>query len=247
MAQTMNLNPVEILRTKMDAANELGRKIQAAKSDKGAAVAAILETSDDPTIVKYRAKVAEFTEQIETLQAKLENGKANILAHAETLLPDVEEGFDLETAQKAFAELRKSATVTRTAIENLVGDKEIVAQMMKENGITEIVSVKGKGTAKSGATGIRRPRISAATLNGAPVFSDKEQTKVDFTGLAKAAKSDAQTLKTAAFAAAETEDLNSLAEGTVVSFAVGDNKFTVTVSGEKPGRKPAEKSEEVAA
>lgn len=76
------------------------------------------------------------------------------------------------------------------------------------------------------------------------VWHPKDTSKVDFGTLAKAGKSDGEILKAAAFAVAQTSDLNTLQAGTVVAFEVEGHKYTVTISGEKPmGRKPSVKEE----
>lgn len=240
---SLTFNPLDKYAADVKAANEVGAKIVAAKSDKGDAVKSLLQTSDDPKIVKFREVKATIEEQIETLKAKIYNGEAAIKEHAESLVTPVEEGFDLEAAMKEFLEKRRAATATKNAILAFGITEEQLSEALKEKGVpTEIIRVGGKGGgSKGGGTGVRRPRISAATLNGESVWKKgAEGEKVDFTSLAAAAKSDADTLKKAAFTAAETEDLNSLEAGTVVSFTVGDDNFTVTISGEKPGRKPAE-------
>lgn len=240
-----NLNPLEVLRTKIEAANKVGLKLQAAKSDHSAAVTAILESSTEAAIVKYREGEIKVNEQIATLQAALVNAKAKIKAHAETLIPGIEEGYDVEAESKKFAGLRAEAHATRKGILNFGISEETLNEALKEMGVAEIVSVKGHGTGKRGApSGIKRPRISAATLDGVAVWHPKDDTKVDFGTLAKAGKSEGETLKAAAFEVAGTTDLNVLPAGTVVPFTVDGHKYTVTISGEKPmGRKPSVKED----
>lgn len=239
---TLTIDPLAIYSNAVTAANEIGRKIQAANSDRTDAVKSVLDTSDDAKIVKFREGRAALLEQIETIQAKITNGEAMIKEYAEKLVPGVDADFDKDAETKKFIAARKTANDARKALLNFVSEEDLAAAE-KELGIVPIVSLRGTGKAGSsgGATGVKRPRISAATMNGTSVWKKgSDDSKVDFTSLAVAAKSDADTLKNAAFEAAGTKDLNSLEAGSTVSFTVGENNFVVTISGEKPGRKPAE-------
>ena len=243
------IDPLGMWKTAVENANVVGMKIKAAKSDKSESVKALIDSSDDAQIVKFREGRAALQEQIETLQAKITNGEAKIRDYAETLLPGVEADFNLEEETKKFVTLRKIAHDAESALKAFGVTDEQMAEARKELGIVEVINLRGTGTRKGGSTGnVRRPRIATATVNGEAVFSDKEKTKVDFTGLAKFLKTDAETLKAEAFKAAETEDLNSLPGGTEVSWTHGeDKKVVVTVSDKKPGRPAAEKPESPAA
>lgn len=241
---SLNIDPLAMLKAQTDKANEIGRKIQASKADKSETVKAILDTSDDTQIVKFREGRQKIETEIATLQAKIVNGEAKIKEYAESLVPPVEEGFDVEAATKEFLAARAEATSTEKALLNFVS-AESLAEAKKELGIVPIVSLRGSGTARANSAPgtTKRPRISAATIDGENVWkTDPEGDnagKVDFTHLASVLKSDAETVKAAAFSAAGTDELNSLDAGTVVSFTLGEKKVTVTVSGEKPGRKAA--------
>lgn len=239
MALNLTINPLDALVEKITAANTLALQIKSAKSDKKDNVDAILSASDDPKIVKFREIRATLRKEIETLQAKIVNAEGNIAQYAESLIPPVEEGFVLETAVKDFTAKRREITDMRKAMHAFGATDEQIDAALAERGAPEIVELKGNGSKSTKPAGeTKRPRISAATVDGEAVFSDKEKTKVDFTTLAKVLKVSADDAKKAAFAAAKTEDLNSLAAGTVVSFTVGEKEVTVTISGEKPGRKP---------
>lgn len=242
----LTIDPLAILTNAIKSANEIGVKIQAAKSDRTEQIKAIIETSDDDSIVKFRENRAKALAQIEAIKAQIENATAKVQEKAETLVQSVDADFDVEKATKEFIAARKSATDARKAILSfgIISEEDLDAALA-ENGVAEIVSlrgVKGSGGSRGSQPGVKRPRISAATFDGEKVVGKDD--KVDFTTLAKKdSEVTAQILKEAAFKAAETEDLNSLQAGTVISFMVNGHKYTVTVSGEKPGRKPAEKTE----
>lgn len=244
MALNLTINPLDALVQKITDANTLALAIKSAKSDVKDNVAAILSASDDAKIVKFREVRAALRTEIETLQAKITNAEANIAQYAESLIPPVAEGFNVDTAVKEFAAKRREITDMRKAMHAFGATDEQIDAALIERGAPEIVELKGNGSKSTKTPGsTKRPRISSATVNGEAVFSDKEKTKVDFTGLAKVLKVSADDAKKAAFAAAGTEDLNSLKAGTEVSFTIGDKTVVVTVSGEKPGRKPKENSE----
>lgn len=243
----LTVDPLAQYVEKVKAANALGLKIKSAKSNQDDNVKAILENSDDPKVVKFREAKSAILEQIETLQAKITNGEANIRQHALTLIPGVDPNFDVEKASKEFAGLRKDVTQHRKALEMFVSSEALTAAL-KEMDVPELMDLRGSGSHSTKPAGeTKRPRISAATVDGESVWTDKDKTKVNFTTLAQHVKMSADDVKKAAFAAAETDDLNSLAAGTVVSFTVGEGEnshaITVTISAAKPGRKPKETSE----
>lgn len=238
------IDPLAMLIERINEANDLGRKIQAARSDRTAAISSVIETSNDPKVVKFREIRAKVLEQIETYKAQIVNAEALIKEHAETLIPGVDADFDVDKATEKFTALRKAAHTTRVALEAFV-PAETLDEVLQSRGVAEIVSLRGTGVNKGGAkgaTGVKRPRISAATYNGEAVT--KKDGTIDFTALGKASDVTADDLKVAAFAAAGTEDLNSLDAGTVVAFEIGDKKFTVTVSDKKPGRPAGSKKDE---
>lgn len=240
--ESFTVNPFEILVKAINSANEIGAKIKAAKSDKTDAVKEVLNTSTDEKIVKFRTAREQALEQIRQIQARIKQAEDGITAYAEGLVPGVDKNFDVEAATKEFVSRRAAAYAARKSLEFFAPAEQIDAAL-KAQGVAEIVNLRGtgKGGAK-GASGIKRPRISAATYNGEPVAN--KDGKVDFTTLGKASGLDSGDLKAAAFKAAGTDDLNSLDAGTVINFEIGDKKFSVTVSDVKPGRKPGEKKAE---
>jgi hypothetical protein len=238
----LTIDPIAALRSAVDAANEVGLKIQSATANKDDAVKGIIETSDDDVFVKFREGRAQILSQIETLQAKLTNGEGTVKEKAQALAAQnsVGKDFDLDAAKKDFAEKRAKVHAQKKALGTWLSDED-VATLLTQEGIKEVVTIRGTGN-KSGAVGnVKRPRIATATVDGEAV--KKDDGSVDFTYLAKSVGSNAETLKGAAFAAAGTTDLNSLGAGKVVDFTHDGKKFSVTISDKKPGRKPAEKTE----
>lgn len=228
---SLTFNPFDQLVEAIETANGLLVKIQAATGNQDDQIKAVIETSDDAKLVKYRESKRELEEQIETLQAKLANGNASVKEYAKTLLTDTSD-LDVEAAKKEAAAARKKATDIRKVLVQFASEEEVAAEL-ERLGVPELKSVRGSGV-KGSATGVKRPRISAATVDGETVA--KPDGGVDFSFLAKELKTNANDLKSAAFAAAGTDDLNSLEAGTEVTFTVGDHTVVVTVSDKKPGR-----------
>lgn len=238
----LNIDPLGAYKVAVESANEIGQKIVAANSDKTEAVKAFLDTSDDKKIVAYREGRAKILAEIENLQERLTAGETAISEYAEDKIPGVDPDFDKEAATEEFLKRRKAAHAARNALLNFVSEEELSAAE-KELGIVPVVSLRGKKGTRlgGGGTGVRRPRISAATVDGQDVWKKgKEGEVVDFTTLANVLKSSADDVKKAAFEAAGTEDLNSLEPGTKVPFTFGDHKIVVTISAKKPGRQASE-------
>lgn len=237
----ISINPVDLVADEIRQANALAAQIQAAKSDTGEAIKAILSSSDDKKIAEYRAKKAEAEANIAKINAFLEDLEAAISEHAATLLPTADENFDVEEATKEFLALRKSVTTKTKALASFVpGGEEAVAKMLEEAGVEQIVTLRGKRS--SGGVSKPRPRLSAATFNGQKV-ADKDG-KVTFTSLAAhisnetETKVDADFLKGAAFNAAGTQDLSSLPDNTEIKFSVeigGENHEVTVTTRPKPG------------
>ena len=249
----LNIDPLSILVTAIKAANKVGMELQAANSDTPALVKSIVDGSDNERVVAYRKTRAEFLVKIEEIQARLAKGEEGISAWCSDpkngLLVGVPTDFDKEAKTKEFVTLRAAAHAAEKAILNFVSQEDLTAAL-KEMDVEAVKSLRGHGkVGTSTGTGVKRPRIATATLNGKSVFKAGSTDKVDFTALAAAGKTSADTLKSLAFAAAETEDLNSLAEGTAVSFSQSvngvENNYVVTISGVKPGRPAGEKVAEI--
>lgn len=207
-------------------ANHLSDRIISASADEGKAVENVLNTSDDATISKWRAEDAKVRKQIEDALAKLEERKAAATEHAKTLVASETDGFDVDAAKAELLPLRAQTTQMRKSLLTLLNnDQQAFAQKCEDFGITERIGTS-RGAKTTGATGIRRPRLSAATLDGADVEKDG---KVSFTILASVAKVNVDDLKAAAFAAAGTDDLSTLNGKTVAfTFTTKQNGADVT-------------------
>lgn len=237
-----NLDVIDVLKNAIIKANDLGQQLIAAKSDPEAQVKALIETSDDEKIAKFREGRAQIQEQIETLTARLENGTAAIMDHARTLVKSVGDDFDYEAVHKSFLEARKEAAEARKAL-LVIGphlptpihtDDDLNRVLAEVGAPTEVISIRGQRSVASGS-GVRRPRISAATVNGETVAD--ENGKVTFTSLTQyvaknIGKVAPNALRDAAFAAAGTDDLSSLDPETTIAFTVtaGDQEVAVTVT-----------------
>lgn len=225
-------------------ANAKATSIKAAKSDKSEAVNALLDTSDNEDLVKAREQVAKIQAQIDLGNAKIAEIREAAKVVASGLLPGNDPNFDLEKETVAFREKRSEAHEMRKTLLMLMGkSEEALAKAFEEKGIVEVVSL-GRNSISNGkgSTNIKRPRISAATVDGENIEKDG---KVTFTILSGHLGVDGDTVRKAAFAAAGTEDLSTLADGTVVTFQVtkGDKVHTVTVTTkapEAPAETPAE-------
>lgn len=223
----------EVYKAEVTDANADAAKIKAAQADKTEAVNTILDTSDDPTIAAWREKNAKMQEQIDAALAKQAEIREAAKVHAQTLLPGADPDFNVEEAKEKFRKKRKEITEKRKALLTFLGnDEEAFKAAMEQFGIVEVVSFRGNSTGgrAKGSSNIKRPRITAATVDGNDV-SDKNG-KVSFTTLANVLGVDGDQLRSAAFAAAGTDDLSTLDPGTVVSFQVtkGDTTHAVTVT-----------------
>lgn len=223
--------PTEILdrfKAAADEANKAADEYKALTADSDKRLADFLNTSDDENIVKWREQRDKVQAQIEAAQAKLEEQEAKAREYAEGQVASAE--GDPAEVKTRYVEARKTANDLRKALV-LLTDEETVNAAVESAGITEVISLRGT-TTKGAATGIRRPRISAASVNGEAVAN--KDGKTSFTVLAdyvtrKYGKVSGDDLRNAAFTAAGTDDLNSLDEGTVVEFT-----YTVPGIGEGP-------------
>lgn len=221
-------------------ANEIAGKIKASRDKPDDALDNVLTTSDDETIQKWRAFDEKIAEQIKAATARREQERANAKAYAGKLLPQAEEGFDVDKAKGEFTALRAEAHTMHNAVSLVLKTEEAVKEFMDEFGIVEVVSLKGGGASGSGSRGstnIRRPRITTASVDGVAVEKDG---KASFTLLTQYLSKtfgtvDADSIRKAAFGAAGTEDLSSLTPGTVVEFDVvikgATHKVAVTTLG----------------
>lgn len=232
-------------------ANALAATIKAAKSDKSEAVNTVLDSSDDPRIVEFREKYAKGQAQIAEAQARLESLREAAKVHAISLLPGSDPNFNVEESTKEFLEKRKDATQMRKTLERLLGNnEEALKAAFEEFGIVEVVSLgrNSTGANAKGSGEIKRPRITAATVDGETVADSKG--KVSFTVLANNLGVDGDQLRKAAFAAAGTDDLSTLDPGTVITFPItkGEKVHTVTVTAKgKPVAEESASGEETSA
>lgn len=202
-----------MLKAKADAANQIHARYVLATSGKDEAVASFLTTSEEPKVLEFREYESKARATIEKIQADLERNREGIREYALTQV-NVETDIDPDAAQKDFLAARKEAFAATKALVTFVGE-DLYTQGIEKFGITEVQSLR-KGGKTTGATGVKRPRIESATVNGETL------DKATFTEIAKRTNVSLDDFRTAAFQAAGTEDIMSLAEGTVVTLSVTD-------------------------
>lgn len=196
-----------------DKANKIHANYVLATSGKDEAAASFLATSEDEKVVQFREYEAKVSEAIAKMTSDLESAKESVKAYAlENVQTDTD--IDPKAAQDAFLEARKDAHAKSKALIAFVG-QELYDQGVEQYGITEVQSLK-RGGKTTGATGVKRPRVLSATVNGVDV------DKPTFGLIAKACNVSLDDFRTAAFAAAGTDNIMSLAEGTVVNLTVTD-------------------------
>lgn len=223
--------PTEILdrfKSAADTANKAADEYKSLTADSEKRITDFLNSSEDEQVVAWRAQRDKVQAQIDAAQAKLEEQATKAHEYAESQVTAAE--GDPAEVKTRYVEARKTANDLRKALV-LLTDEETVNAAVESAGITEVISLRGT-TTKGAATGIRRPRISAAEVNGEEVKN--KDGKTSFTILAdhvtrKYGKVSGDDLRNAAFTAAGTDDLNSLDEGTVVEFT-----YTVPGIGEGP-------------
>lgn len=200
-------------KEKADKANAIHARYVLATSGKDEAVASYLATSEDETVLKFRAYEEETLRKLEEAKAKLEENREAIRNYALQHV-NVDSDIDPEAESKNFLAARKDAFGAHKALVQFLGEEK-VSEGIEKFGITEVQSLK-RGGKTTGATGVKRPRIESATVNGTPL------DKATFTEIAKATNVSLDDFRTAAFAAAGTDDIMSLAEGTEVNVSVTD-------------------------
>lgn len=210
----------ETLKTVVDKANNLAVRVRTATSGKDEALAVILNTSDDPTIVDYRDKAEKAKAAIAKINEQMAQITEAVKTHAQTLLPGVSDGFDAAKGREEFMSLRRDATNMRNTIALLLGGDEAKVKAAYDYfGISEVVGLT-RNSAVNGPAG-KKPRISAATVDGVE-FKDSSG-KVTFTLLASHLGADVNDLRTAYFKAAGTEDTKEIAGKDIsFNFAVKD-------------------------
>lgn len=202
-----------MLKAKADAANAIHARYVLATSGKDEAVASFLTTSDDPKVVAFREYETKARERMEQIKAELERNSEGMREYALASV-NVETDVDPDAAQKDFLAARKEAFAATKALVTFVGE-DLYTQGIEKFGITEVQSLR-KGGKTTGATGVKRPRIESATVNGEAL------DKATFTEIAKRTNVSLDDFRTAAFQAAGTDDIMSLPENTTVSLSVTD-------------------------
>lgn len=200
--------------------------IRGAEGGLEARIAEVYNNSDNEDIVAARTELETLDKKIEAAQAKRAERFAEVKAYIEANhLGDDE--VDLEAEKKKFAEVKADLN-GKIKAGNEFFSPEVFAAALVANGIT----IPGglKRSSNTGTTGIKRPRLATATLDGKKV-ADKEG-KTSFGILAAEIKSqhgvsvDVPDLQAAAFKAAGTDDL-----------PVGtDVKFKYLIAGKKAGQ-----------
>lgn len=202
-----------MLKAKADAANAIHARYVLATSGKDEAVASFLATSDDEKVLKFREYESQIRAMIEKAKADLENAQEGMREYALANV-NVDSDIDPDAESKKFLDARKEAFAATKALVTFVGE-DLYKEGIEKFAITEVQSLR-KGGKTTGATGVKRPRIESATVNGETL------DKATFTEIAKRTNVSLDDFRTAAFKAADTEDIMSLPEGTVVSLSVTD-------------------------
>lgn len=207
------------IREQTEAGNAVADKvIHADNANK--LLAEVRETSDDPEIVKYREFLENAYAQLAESEKKIDD---YILSQGMVDTTPV----DVEAETTKWKEISTTVKAMTNAIKTLPGFDET-----KLADIPELKSLPGtrKASTSSGGTGVKRPRIaSIAVTYPDGTTTDIYETKdgVNNSNLTVLAKSLASTykrkvevkdLQAALFAAAGTDDLNTL-DGKPVEFA----------------------------
>lgn len=183
-------------------------QIRNAEGGTASAIAEIINTSDNEDVAKARTEIAAAEEKIAAALEKIAQRKADLSDWVEAnLLGD--DVYDVEAGKKEFAEAKADLTGKDKAIRSFFGD-DVASAAYLVNDVVIPGGLRQRNTAGS-ASGIKRPRLATATLDGTAV-TDKDG-KVSFGILATEIKSkhgisvEVSDLQTAAFKAAGTDDL----------------------------------------
>lgn len=212
-----------------DIGNALREKYLAATSGKDEAIQSVLNTSDDEKIVEWRAYNAKGLASIEATQKKLAEAREAILAKAEELAA-VSQDTNPEEIKAEFIDTRKKYSDAIDTITSWIGDdKEEIQAGLDHFKIAPIPGL-GRGTKATGATGIARPRISRAVVDGKPV--EDKNGKVTFTMVSGHLGIDNNEFQQAAFKAAGVESWSDLDPETEVSFnlTVKDKEHAIVLT-----------------
>lgn len=189
-------------------------------------IADLINTSDDPRIVELRTTIEANKAKIAAAEAKVKEQEAALFSVGAELAPKPEVSQD--DANKAFADVKAELNVKAKALDGFFPG--VLAEHLEANNIS---IAGGLRTSKgAGATGIKRPRLASATVDGVPIV-DKDG-KTSFTLIAAALKKQhigatdftAADLSGAAYAAAGVSDFETDQEV----------KFKYTVVGKNGGK-----------
>jgi hypothetical protein len=202
---------------KANAAANTYRELTSSKND---VVAHVINTSDDETIVRFREWRDALLAQIAKAQNELDAKTTEVRGYAETLAP-TEETTAPEDVKAEYLKTRKSLTDMRAGLVQFFG-ADVVNEALA--GVEELTGLRGSSR-MGGGTGVKRPRLESATVNGEPVPVGTTGMPTFTTMAAYVSKNvgkvSAADLKDAAFKAAGTSDLSEKAGETIAySFEV---------------------------
>lgn len=224
-------------KEKADAANKIHANYVLATSGKDEAVTSFLNTTDDQKVSEFREYEATMLAKIEEAKAALEKNREAIRVYALDKV-NLDTDINPEEEQAKFLAARKDAHAASKALVMFLGE-ELYNEGVEKFGITEVQSLR-KGGKTTGATGVKRPRLESATVNGETL------DKATFTEIAKRVNLSLDDFRDAAFKAAGTDDIMSLPAGTVITLAVSDkddNRFDVTFTPKSRGESEGTETE----
>lgn len=196
-------------------ANKLFSQVEAVENV-NATIAEIRNTSTDERIVAFREWKDKADKAILARESEID---AIIKAEMVSAEP-----VDVDKVKAAHKELVKKAKDLATVLRNFAGEAAV-------HKLPALKSISGRAVSTSSGSGGKRPRLQSVTVDGEKVFAtvdNKDGTKTEvasFTVLAAyinkdnkgCIKVEPKDLQEAAFAAAKTDDLSTLA-GQPVSF-----------------------------
>lgn len=179
----------EILTTLVDQisgsiaeANAIAKRVKAATEGIDEQVAEYIEESSE--LAEFRQWRDDTLAKIAEVNARLKEESDKAEAHArEAIGQDLD--IDVEEEKAKYLSLRSEVTKKRTALGQFF-DEDVIAEAMADT--EELIGFKG--ARRGGSGGTPRPRLEAASVNGAeltkPTFSEiakvlKEVAKVDTT------------------------------------------------------------------
>lgn len=201
-------------------AKEHAEKRHALTTGRDEVVRSILDTSDDPVIVKAREENANLKERIAKANEMVKANEEAALAQADSLVP----ASNKEEAEKhrvAYLEAKREVKAIEDTLAILLGSTEQVARAKEAYGIVSVVSSPSGKTASDGEQ-IFRKKISSVTIDG-EVFADSKG-KVSFTTLSSKLGVKGDTLRELAVKAGGKSVIADFAADETVAFTVTDSK-----------------------